>query len=421
MALNRSYTLHLTTLTPLHIGTNRRLRNGIDFVEHGGAIWVANQSRLMSAVLDELLAGNPDLSALARILAGKTLAGLQRENLLPPEYFDLEQGLFRYRLPGAASKAQHEGELFEFIKDVDGNPYLPGSSLKGALRSALLRGRARKENQIPINYTRPKYNKKLKRDIYDGKHAAEFIEDIAFVPKAAARRYPPRSALPYPNPPNYDLWRALKLADSSPLPIDGLGLANADVYPLAVKGDPNKKTFLPLDFEVLPKGTALTVDLKIEDWLFCQPELGFTQQDLEQFTTRLPGILNRRADVRLREEQKFFRFLAGQTQIEYPFDHQATLQVYGDLQKEHQALEPNEMLLQIGRGSGWRGITLGSILHRNLLPDQYQEMVRNFDLGKGLWIDHQGKITAPRTRLVATCGAQVRAPLGWVKIRMEAG
>ena len=30
----------VTTLSPLHIGSGGRLREGFDFIEHGGALWV---------------------------------------------------------------------------------------------------------------------------------------------------------------------------------------------------------------------------------------------------------------------------------------------------------------------------------------------------------------------------------------------
>src|SRR5690606_27280724 len=67
----------------------------------------------------------------------KMAAGRPASELLRPEDFHADSPLFRYVLPGEPRSQNPGSVLQEQIKDPWDRPYIPGSSLKGALRTAL--------------------------------------------------------------------------------------------------------------------------------------------------------------------------------------------------------------------------------------------------------------------------------------------
>src|SRR5689334_13984350 len=128
----KQYALIIQTLSPLHIGTGVKLGNG-DFITSNGKLvvidehkltsWIARQSnaeRLASSLTNDLI--RPE-GGIAKFL---------RENFRG-DFANIEA----YRLPYQGQPR----DVATFIKTVDHNPYLPGSSMKGVLRSALLRGK----------------------------------------------------------------------------------------------------------------------------------------------------------------------------------------------------------------------------------------------------------------------------------------
>jgi CRISPR-associated protein Csm5 len=223
MVADTVYRVTVTALSPLHVGTGERLREGLDFIERDGYLWVADQRALMRAVLAEAEKEKGDLAEVAQAIVGMTLDDLQQAGCLREEHFNLEKKLFRYRLQGRTSTTGKRGELHEQIKDVYGQPYLPGSSLKGALRSTVMRYLAGDDKRKP-NIQRKKWRN---RPGYDPSVAGQFLE----------QRYFGWEGTPRGKAPNYDLWRAMQVTDSAPLPATGLALARVIVFPSSSKDE----------------------------------------------------------------------------------------------------------------------------------------------------------------------------------------
>lgn len=397
------YQVTVTTLSPLHVGSGQRLREGFDFIEHDGYLWVADQSALLRAILEEATLEAGDLAKAAERITGMTLYELQDKGWLRTEHFDPTRQLFHYQLPGSTTTKKKQGELHEQIKNVFGEPYLPGSSLKGALRSALLRRLAERDPKEPeIWRKRTRWEKGEKVIVYDGRAAARNMEMRHFVP-ASVR----------PNQqPNYDLWRAFRVSDSAPISSSALSLAHTMVFPVPTKGKAASNS-IPLDVEVIQQGISLTLSIQVESWLFRSPEaakLRFEKKHLAQFTKRLRNTVCQDAKERLWEDLDFFHSLSGQ------YDVKTTIVALSQLVEELGNLEDNEMLLQVGKGPGWRSKTLGRVLQNRLSDDKFKQLGKDFNLGRGLW-RKDGRV--PLTRQLATTAAQVRVPLGWIKVTMD--
>jgi CRISPR-associated protein Csm5 len=118
-----TYQVKLSTLSPLHIGEGRELRLGFDFMIYEGQTWRLNEDAILAAYGEQLLA----------VSGGRY--PLPGELLKPADYQQAE--LFRYVLRGKPRSQKGDARLQSCIKDVYDRPYLPGSSIKGALRTAL--------------------------------------------------------------------------------------------------------------------------------------------------------------------------------------------------------------------------------------------------------------------------------------------
>lgn len=394
----------VTTLSPLHIGSGERLREGFDFIEHEGHLWVANQGALMEAILDEVAQEREDLAQAAEAITGMTLYQLQKAGWLRTEHFNLEKGLFRYRLKGRTSTTGKQGELHEQIKDVYGRPYLPGSSVKGTLRSVLMRQLAEQDKWKPVIYRRERRRWVKGKQVvtYDSRFAAQTMEKRHFVPANVPNR----------QMSNYDLWRTFQVFDSEPVPASVLALAQVLVFPTATQNQGTGAN-LTFDIEAIPQGVTFPASIQVDEWLFRSPEankLRFGENHLNWFTTQLRNMVNDEARARLIKDVEFFGACAKRYEVG------ATIATFDQLADELNGLADDEMMLQVGKGPGWRSKTLGRVLQERLLEEEFDRLVEDFKLGRKLW-RKDGRI--PLTRQLATTGDQVRAPMGWVKVKVE--
>src|SRR5690606_18415556 len=111
--------------------------------------------------------------------------------------------LFRYVLQGTPRSSAEGAQVREQVKDAYDRPYLPGSSLKGALRTVLAWSIWRE--------------RKLQPD------ARQLQRRRAWAASSYEKAIFGRS-------PNHDLLRALQVSDSQPLDAAALMIANVRVH-----------------------------------------------------------------------------------------------------------------------------------------------------------------------------------------------
>lgn len=126
--LNTNYQVKLRVLSPVHVGAgpDKSWQRGFDFVEKGSDVFVFNRNDLVKYI-DDLGLTN-DYIRLLSDGNGMKLDKFLKENV---------------DLPKVAERViNYEGkpignEIKPLIRDGLGKPYLPGSSLKGAMVSAI--------------------------------------------------------------------------------------------------------------------------------------------------------------------------------------------------------------------------------------------------------------------------------------------
>ncbi|NOT11625.1 MAG: hypothetical protein HOP23_07335 [Methylococcaceae bacterium] len=149
------YTLKYTPLSPLHIGADESYEPGNYVIdEAGGALYSFDSQAALAGLTDSdrqqllnIVNGKPDDSMLTKVQA---FFHNQREKLvafaMPP--VPTASGIKTLYEKRIGKTAQHEGQGKRvinkleiertFFNPVNGKPLLPGSSIKGAIRTALL-------------------------------------------------------------------------------------------------------------------------------------------------------------------------------------------------------------------------------------------------------------------------------------------
>ena len=119
---NRTLTLELTLLTPLHIGDGQELQTNIDFIVDKNTLKIIDIDDLLA----ELKAANPRVISEIAHSEFNLHKFIQNYHLnVTPKYTLLFNGRTK------------PSSVRNFIKNAYGQPYVPGSSLKGALCTAI--------------------------------------------------------------------------------------------------------------------------------------------------------------------------------------------------------------------------------------------------------------------------------------------
>jgi CRISPR-associated protein Csm5 len=366
------YQLTITTLTPLHIGSGRELRRGYDYVTHKGKTWIINPQVFAERMFER---DKKDALAFARPIS---------EYLTPNDYREDDE-LFRYVLSGEPTSKEQGSEVRELIKDAWDRPYIPGSSLKGALRTALL-------------YT-----------LFSQKDLKFSMSGVGDTAKTAAQNYEHRlmvvagkggNEFPY-----YDLGRLFHVGDSTPDNDRRMELANVRVF----KGDKGQS---PIELEALKRDVTLIAHLTIDIGLINNANHQYGEilkwdddqkSTVDDFVERIQFWTKKRFK---REKAKHARSGLWKNSFD-------------QLENMANSLAPDEFMLQLGWGGGWTSKTLG-----HNLSSQEGEFARLVNTKKYNML-RKGKFEVgdpyPKTRRVVV-NHQSGNPLyelGWIKVKVE--
>jgi len=372
--LHSTFRLTVTTLTPLHIGTGNTLLRDFDYVTHDGKTWVINEDTLADLLADY----GDDLAKMA--------AGRPASELLRPEDFHADSPLFRYVLPGEPRSQNPGSVLQEQIKDPWDRPYIPGSSLKGALRTALFyAGYGGRNLQFRVS------------DLHNSpKFAAAPLERRVFVKKLERRE----------EPSNFDLLRALQISDSVPDEQKRLQIVNVIV---SKNSQPSGS---PIELEAIPSDVSFEMSLALDGYLLSNQirrELGYVDDQIG-WVQGLPQAVNSWTQDRLSVESQANRSSNWTNTFE---------QIKPIVDRFVAGQTSSEFIVQLGWGGGWDSKTLGKRLTDNqtefskLVNDRRYKMLR-----KGKFV--AGDVYPKTRRAIVTRKMQPISLLGWVWVRMEA-
>lgn len=365
--IHQTYQLTIETLTPLHIGTGRLLQLGYDFVIHRNQTWVIDDNVLAQGLMEH----SPDDF-------NRMIQGVKAQDLLRPEDYDENSPLFRYILKGTPRSSREGAHLQELIKNAYDQTYIPGSSLKGAIRTAI----------AFLGWLQQglKFNPSMVGD--KDRFAAQPLEAKVLRGKE--------------DKPYYDIMRAVQVADTLPNPNVRLEVLNINAFT-------GGRSQAPIEIEGIPTGTIYQGSLTLDRYLLdtAADELGWTKLH-RNLLKSLPIVINGFTDARIEKERERWRNQSEAKSIRG---------FYNYLKKELDGLTDNQFILQLGWGGGWDSKTFGEILQEN--PKNFAAVVKKFKekmIRQGSF--HEGD-RFPKSRRLRIVNDQPVTPLGWIKITME--
>jgi len=138
-------------LSPVHIGSGERLTNGWDFIYKNGLLKIVSYEELLPTLSEKQLSEFNDSERRDDILTAAKSERIYKLN---------------YR----------KGEVLEFERNGNGIPYIPGSSFKGAIRTALFVSEYNKNKEkFDKIFQKISRDNKIKRE-----RASEELLDLAF-------------------------------------------------------------------------------------------------------------------------------------------------------------------------------------------------------------------------------------------------
>ena len=381
-------TYQLEIVTPVHIGSGETL-NHIDGCYAGG--------RWYHIDLDRILAHpSTDLNALTSEMGRRDF---RWERYLQQRNVDIAE-VSAHSL--SCPQSPEEVEIREAIKVVQDLPFIPGSTLKGAIRTALLQEILSESDDV---YQQSQNH--LNTLIVQGSRGNPRREQ-------PARRM---ETLAFGGDPNRDLFRALQVGDTTSLESDALEIGM--VWTVTI--DQNNKLVQKVDrgreyknfVQQFRAGKCLKFTLKIDDLLFREREkerLGFS--DLQQKVLQdIAEVCRSATDQIMQGERDFFSY--------YRLPEIAN--IYDKLISLNNTLSKGAFLLQIGWGTGYNANTVATLFTDDAeLPVDWMDLRERFRLGesrsqRGAYDERE----FPKTRRILYRGQSPIAPFGWVKISPE--
>jgi CRISPR-associated protein Csm5 len=359
-------TWEITLLTPLHVGDGENLIQNMDYISVKEGLSVIHLDTVLNSISDNPRA----VSDLARMDLAQFIKSYSLK--VQPDY----------TLP---VKGANPREVRRFLKNAYGEPYLAGTTLKGAIRTALWTTLDR--SGIPPVRDFRKFETAVHK--LDGE-------------------------------PHTDFLRPLAISDSIGLKPDGaLAAEEIKFFNIQTGNKPGWKDFSSkrtldrfqdaagLFVEALKPGTRVYAKVELSQFLRSEPMRSLWPipgadglDDFESFA----GVINAYSKKLAMNERGFF---AG-----YGPAAAGVTAFYDDLVKngfEHIKDMPGTFFLRMAWGSGWKGMT-GDWIHGRDLEAVRQER----KLGK------QGVPIFPKTRRLAMKDGSPVLPMGWAFVKPAA-
>lgn len=362
-----NFNVTLTPLSPVHIGSGIELRQGFDFMAHNNQMFRLNEDAVLQAKSARL---QPDRFGRYP-LPGSLLSDVDYDNT----------AFFRYILRGVPRSRREDARVKACIKDVYDRPFIPGSSLKGALRTALA-------------WTGWE-------EVHPSLDRSSFGRNRSWAGQPLERKL-------FGGNPNEDLLRALQVGDLSGPQYagEGLILINAQVLTRRNAGS-------PVELEALRPEIQFHGVIHIDDSLFsamAEPRLHFSNR--RHWLDELLPRAQQHSLARAAHLADWFDHVEGCERIAGFYHQIAALPV-----------ARNWAVIQLGWGTGWDGMTFGTRLQGD--KRLFEQIVSDYRMSKvGRGAPRSVGDPFPRSKRVAMTFKQgvehPTAPLGWVKLEFEA-
>jgi len=379
--MNEVISYKLKTLSPLHIGGEGRLLP-TEYAFLDGKVFVLSEEKLSTALISERLL-NEFIYEVRESGKGFSIEKfLQKRHLLNKEFLE---SVKKYSLE---SQKCPSPELRTFVKNGFNHPYIPGSTIKGSLRTAilyyLLKHTPDKLHELAsfVSKKVTEFKRDRRRDKgwfrekFKKTFASEFEKKVfqEFMLTDNQKRFDPHS----------DIMRVIQISDSNPLEPTDLKVEEVKIYS---EGRGSKEWSIYV--ETIPPGKELQFKISIN-------------KDLWKEFRRKNSHTRSGIAIELIEKVLLDPFLAAEEMVKDLYNYEknfveSRLRVKGALDFSD---TPN---FRLGWGVGLLGTTIDL-----LLPKDLRREIRN------TFFKHRGIAPAPKTRKITVGDGY--SVLGWAKV-----
>ncbi|MGQ9488832.1 MAG: type III-A CRISPR-associated RAMP protein Csm5 [Armatimonadota bacterium] len=386
------YTITLEVLTPVHVGSGDTV-NALDYLQNGDHLHVVDPERWTQWLGEQKQTEQFIRWMESHLQAGKpqrnnapSLTRFVRERLHITDLSALAKKVSAYSLPMENCAEPDPTRGFKaHIRDAQKRAYLPGSTVKGAIRTALLEDILQEDDNLNRLLVQPL--DRMGKGTPDPRQLRREVRRVWQEMEHKALRAGKQQA-------NYDLLRFVLVSDSEPFAPDAVSLRKVraegtnrptDTWVEAVRV--GQRTRLTLSF--LPEAPLGRLGLDEDLRGYLEPE-------------KLFAVLADRAERRLRRE------------LTYPYYPSAVRQCLQELQQRNSEQAP---LLCLGWGQGYLGTTvMGLVLDER--QGEYEQAIQK--MLSILPRRGQGIVPTrfPKTRrAVRDVQGNAVYPLGWVQLK----
>ncbi len=353
-----SYRVRMETITPLHIGDGGRLVKS-DYIAKHHEVYVLDLDKISNKI------GKESLEKFVEVIEESFRHPRILIDFLSKKRID-PKDVSKYLIENKAT--EELGEILTVTKNPCFFPYIPGSSLKGAIRTAL-QYMFLKKNPDKLERV---INHALRRGI-KRKQAGSEVERVVRGKE---------------NSSYYDLFRFVKVADSNAVSINSLAVFTVKILEKIGKNYSMKR--FPITVEAIKPGTIVETTFTLEklDEKYLS-ELGLKSVDID---TIINACNDFSKDI-CENEIRFFEECGNRDLLAF----------YKNLRKQ---ISDDLMLIKVGWGSGYDATTIGLLLKDH---PRFKDIRRKFKLGIA------GVAEFPISRKIVM-GKDKQMPLGWLKI-----
>ncbi len=250
------YTVTLTVEGPVHIGSGMEiLKKDCLYMSNERKVYILDNMKVFEGMKKLKLLADYEKYLMDERQKNFTFF-VRNYNISPAEY----KSWAAYTLPlddiadttsQSRSKGGGSDNIAEFVKDSYGCPYIPGSSLKGALRTVIEGTLCERDRDKYSNYANKIENAEFRnRRKYLEREESQLAQELFYTVPADEKH--PWNAV-------NDMFRGLRISDSFPLSTNDLILCQKIDSPPDGKSKP-----LPIKRECLKPGTKIVFDMEID-------------------------------------------------------------------------------------------------------------------------------------------------------------
>ena len=311
--------VRIETLSHIHIGNGVFLQEGNDFLSDGNYVYVLNLDKLGTVMGTDQAIIQQWVKAINNGASG---AFIKNQTKGIP-YTDFS----KRRIPCSNTFSQAQNTVKEQLHDGFGRPYIPGSSIKGSIRTAVLSTLAKE-----------KIGERLKREADQRKW-----KKIIFGMEDELLHFDNGDKTKKKDGPSNDLFRFLNTGDAyfeqgSELVVRQMNLNIREKDSLL---DGKKQQAV----EVIGRGAVSHFRMKVTDDFYCKSRI-YDFQDLIE-------LINNHTYQLICDEIEFWDKGKGSAYT----GQDAYLDQLENILDAIDACQTNECVLRIGQASGWRFIT----------------------------------------------------------------